>query len=124
MLSASPPESSYNKKANVLTILCPNAVARCSLHSLSADSLMPSSVIRSPTLKFKTLMVLSIGRCSVSLFLLRMGFFSEFPPRCRTVAFWSLEFSKWKKISTATCTIIHSSYNMMCSGQKTFSAEQ
>ena len=58
------------------------------------------------------------------IILIKDAFLSDFPQRSRTMVFWSLEFSKWKKISTATCTILHSSYNMMCCGQKTFSAEQ
>ena len=46
-------ESSHNKTASILTILCPFAVVRCSLQSLSADRMMPASVNLSPSVNFK-----------------------------------------------------------------------
>jgi len=50
-------ECSHSKKANSLLILCPFAAAISSLQSVSADSLTPASVTRSPTIKFKTLSI-------------------------------------------------------------------
>jgi hypothetical protein len=55
-----PSKYSDSNKANNLTILCPAAPARCSLQSVPADSLMPTSFTRNPSVKFKTIMVLSI----------------------------------------------------------------
>ena len=59
-------ESSHNKTASILTILCAFAAVRCSLQSLSADSLMPASVNRSPSVNFKNLVKLPISSKSVS----------------------------------------------------------
>jgi hypothetical protein len=50
----------HTNKGNILINLCPIAASRCSLDSVSADSLMPSLVNRSPSVKFKSHMVLSI----------------------------------------------------------------
>jgi len=41
----SPSESSHNKRAIIFIFCCPGATARCSLHSLSADSMMPARVV-------------------------------------------------------------------------------
>jgi hypothetical protein len=57
---------SHSKKASNLTIIYPDAVARSSLQSMTTESLMPGSVTRGPLVKFKTLMVLSIGSSSHS----------------------------------------------------------
>lgn len=55
------PEICHRKKTSILTILCPAAATRSSLQSVSADSLMPASVTRRPSFKFKTLIVLATG---------------------------------------------------------------
>ena len=54
-------ESSHSKKANFLTILCPTAAARFSLKSVSADRLMPGLVNRIHSVKYKSVIVFSIG---------------------------------------------------------------
>ena len=58
---SSPSESSHNKTAIILTVLCPPAAVRCSLQLLSADRMMPASVTRSPSVNFKNVFLLSIS---------------------------------------------------------------
>jgi hypothetical protein len=48
------------------TIFCPGATARCLLQSLSIDCLMQASVYRCTSVKFKTLIVLTIVSASGS----------------------------------------------------------
>jgi len=51
---------SSQPNGSILIILCSPTAVRCSLQTLSADSLMPASVNRSPSVKFKTLNVFSV----------------------------------------------------------------
>jgi hypothetical protein len=48
----------HKQKATIPTFLFPAVVARSPLQSQSADSLMIASVIRNPSVKFKTIMIL------------------------------------------------------------------
>ena len=52
---------SHCKKTSILVNLCLAADARCSLESVSAESLILASVTRRPSVKLQTLMVLSTG---------------------------------------------------------------
>lgn len=60
-MSQFPLEYSHNKKINTHINRCPAAAVHSSLDLAPAESLMPASVTRRPSVKFKTLIVLTIG---------------------------------------------------------------
>ena len=56
-MSLFPTQHSHTKKENIITIFCPGDAARFSLHYVSADRLIQTSVNQSHTVKFKNLIV-------------------------------------------------------------------
>ena len=120
-MSPFPLEPSHTNIASNIIILCPVAAALYLLESVSSERLISTSVDLSPTRKFKTLMLLSIGRCSISLDSQKTLLF-EFPPRCHKMGSWSLEFSNWKKISSLICTKLIHHITWCVHGQKIFIA--
>ena len=110
---SSPSESSHNKTASILTILCPFAAVRCSLQSLSADRLMPASVTRSPSVNFKNLLALSISSHSVSSASLKEIWFRK-STVCYRIGSWSLESSHWKKYIPPASKKMRSAYDVIC----------
>jgi hypothetical protein len=97
-------EPSRIMKSSNLTILCPVSAPRFSFQPVSADSLMPASVTRSPSVKIRTFILVSIGSVSDSLALLRALCFRNSKIYHR-MGCWSWEFSKWKKSSSFTYEI-------------------
>jgi hypothetical protein len=105
-------ESSHSKKASILTFLCPVAAARCSLQSLSADRKMAAPVNRSPSINFKSFIILFIGSDIFFLDSLRALCF-RISTRSYRMCSWSWKFSNWKESSPLGSTKIHSSYILL-----------
>ena len=99
-------ESFEEQEIKHLRIHCPIAAARFSLESLSADSLMPTSDPRSPSVKFRSPSARCRGSYSVSSASSKKIFFRNFTQDYRMHS-WSWEFSKWKKYSPFKHTKFH-----------------
>jgi len=99
--------------ANILTILCPVAAALSSLQSLSADGLMPASVIRSPSVKFTKHVVFSKSCDSGSTATLKAFWFRK-STVCYRICSLLWDFSHLKESSATASKKLRSSYDKNC----------
>ena len=113
-MSHSPSEYSHFKKASNLINICPTATARSLLQSVLQGAWYQMQfytqfqIPHSPPYRLILNFISFINEI----------FFSEFTPRCHTLGSGSMDFNNWKKISTITLAINHSSCNMVCTWSK------
>ena len=92
------------QQASILTVPCPGVAVRFSFQSMSSDFLMPLSGSPSPSVKFKTAVILSLGAGRSSSACFRAPFF-RISKSSWGVTCWSWQISN-SKTSSASYVII------------------